>query len=252
MIMKRFICEKCQAPIRKWNKVCYSCGYSNDHLVRKLIIARILKALIITVSVIGCVVILNSQLLFPWQWGARKNKKVILDYAAKHYPNAKIVKEEYVTAHIFLWNNFEDYVVFKWDGLEFGISAEFGKIIVDGYCGARAIAQFDQIIQDGFLKPRGITAYTHYRFVDNYYEIYPYTGGLVVRLTVRDQGTAPQEVGWLYDFYNYWRKEADFLTEYGVNISIVENRETIYHINFDDKSCFSNESAFYAAFEKGH
>lgn len=121
-----------------------------------------------------------------------------------------------------------------------------------GYCGARAIAQFDQIIQDGFLKPRGITAYTHYRFVENYYEIYPYTGGLVIRLTVWGQGTAPQEVGWLYDFYNYWRKEADYLTEYGVNINIVENRETIYHIYYDNESCFSDESVFYAAFEEGY
>lgn len=249
--MKRFVCSRCSAPIRKWNAFCYSCGYTNEHLVRKLKVARIQRITSVIVLIIGIIILCNQLMLMPWQWGARKNRKVILEYATEHYPNAKIIEEVYPTAHIFLWNNLEDYIVFKWDDLEFGISAEFGKIVVDGYCGARAIAQFDKIIQDGFMLPRGIDAYTRYGFVDNYYELYPYTGGLSVRITIPDQGTTPQEVGWLYDFYNYWKNEGAFLTEYGVQIDISADNQRMYHINYINGDEFSNESAFYAAFKIG-
>ena len=132
------------------------------------------------------------------------------------------------------------------------MTAEGGKILIDGYCGARAIAQFDEIIQDGFLKPHGITAYTDYSFADNYYEIYPYTGRLSVRLTVWDQGTTPREVGWLYDFYKYWKKEGSFLKSYSVRIDIVSNDDVVYHISYGSKSNFLNERAFYSAFKEGH
>ncbi len=175
--MKRFVCEKCKAPIRKWNPVCYSCGYKNIHLIRKLKTTRVLKTLFIIVSTVGsivlCSMILNANLLFPWQWGARRNKQVILEYAAEHYPSADIIDQEFNSAKFFIWNNIEDCVVFNLDGLEFGITAERGKILVDGYCGARAIAQFDKIIQENFLEPRGISAQTDYIFADNYYKIYP-------------------------------------------------------------------------------
>lgn len=249
--MKRFICKRCQAPIRKWNKVCYSCGYSNDHLVRKLRIARILKALIITASVIGCIAILNSQLLFPWQRGARRNKQVILEYAAEHYPEASFVEGHYNSAKFFIWNNWVDAIIFNLNGIEFKVTAERGEILIDGYPKARAIAQFDEIIQDGFLKPRGITAYTHYRFVDNYYEIYPYTGGLEVDLTIWDQGSTPKEMGWLYDFYKYWKKEGEFLRLYSVSIDIVADEQRMCHIDYREFDNFPDEEKFYSAFKVG-
>lgn len=249
--MKHFICEKCKAPIRKWNIVCYSCGYANTHLARRLKIARELKAIFAIALIVGSIALCNSLLLFPWQRGARRNKQVILEYAEEHYPDAKIIDKEFNSAKIFVWNNIMDCIVFKWDDIEFGITAEGGKILVDGYCGARAIAQFDKIIQDGFLKPRGITAYTGYRFVDNYYEIYPYTGGLGVELTIFDQGSTPQEVGWLYDFYKYWKEEGAFLTLYGVRITIATNETRMCHIDYDNDSVFSNAKEFYAAFIVG-
>ena len=205
----------------------------------------------ITAAIVAVIMILNAFMLFPWQWGARRNKQIILEYANEHYPDAKIVDKEFNSAKFFVWNNFLDCIVFEWDNVEFGITAEGGEILVDGYYGARAIAQFDKIIQDGFLKPRGITAYTDYRFIDNYYEIYPYTGGLVVELTIFDQGSTPQEVGWLYDFYEYWKKKGDFLRLYGVEIAIVADKQRMCHINFLNDDDFSNEEKFYSAFKAG-
>lgn len=201
--------------------------------------------------VVSLVLILNANLLFPWQWEARKNKRAILEYVHQNYPNAKIIHAHYDYG-FNPWNKTSDYIAFEWDDVEFGVSAEDGRIAVDGYPGARAIHQFNKIIQDGFMKPRGIeTAYTNYSFLDNYKKAYPYTGGLVVRITVFDQGTTPQEVGWLYDFYKYWRNEGDFLTEYWVEIDIVKNDDVIYHSYYSDKEEYSSESEFYSAFKAG-
>ncbi len=131
---------------------------------------RLFCTLLITLSVIvvlvTMIVFLNANLLLPWQGEARKNQQVILEYAEEHYPKATIINKEFNTAKPFVWNNFRDCIVFKLDDVEFGITAEKGRILVDGYFGARVIAQFDEIIQDGFLNPRGITAYTNYIFAD--------------------------------------------------------------------------------------
>ncbi|MBD5128848.1 MAG: hypothetical protein HDT43_02825 [Ruminococcaceae bacterium] len=248
--MKRFVCDKCKAPIRKWNIVCYSCSYTNTHLARRLKIARELKAIFAIALIVGSIALCNSLLLFPWQWGARRNKQVILEYAEEHYPDAKIIDKEFNSAKFFVWNNFMDCIVFECDNIEFGITAEGGKILVDGYCGARAIAQFDKIIQTGFFEPREIEARTNYNFIDNYYELYPYTGGLVVMISVADQGSTPREVGWLYDFYKYWQNEASFLKSYDVWIYIVENHKTIYYVDFKDRDPLLNENEFYSSFER--
>lgn len=208
--------------------------------------------LLIFALAVGTVMLLNANLLLPWQKGARRNRQVILEYAKEHYPSAIVVEETYNSAKLLIWNNIMDCIIFDYDGLEFGITAEYGKIIVDGYCGARAIDQFDKIIQDGFLKPRGITANTHYGFVDNYYEIYPYTGGLDVTITILDQGSSPREFPWFYDFYKYWRKEGEFLSLYSVEIRVVVDDELICYTYFLNDEEFLSESDFYSTFKAGN
>ncbi len=194
-------------------------------------------------------IILNANLLLPWQKGARRNKQVILEYAAEHYPDAEILEQKFNSAHFFVWNNILDCIIFKYDNLEFGITAEAGEILVDGYYQARVNAQFDRIIQDGFFKPRGITAQTHYGFSDNYYEEYPYTGGLGLIVRIRDQGTTPQEIGWLYDFYKYWNEKAAFLDSYSVFIDIVADNVHLHEVRFIDSDVFTSAEEFYTVFK---
>lgn len=210
-----------------------------------------LKTIPWVVALVIAVLILNANLLFPWQWNAQKNKQAILEYVHQNYPDAKIIQAHYDYG-FNPWNKTNDYITFEWDDIEFGVSAEGGKIVGDGYPGARAINQFDTIIKEGFMKPRGIeTACTNYSFLDNYKKSYPYTGGLVVRITVVEQGSTPREVGWLYDFYKYWRNEGNFLTGYRVQIEIVKNNDVICHCNYINKDEFSDESEFYGAFKAG-
>lgn len=253
--MKVFFCEKCNEILPKGKTACGKCGYDNPELIPVLRKhtrrRREIRDLVIIVAVFSLAVILNANLLFPWQRGARRNKQVILEYAEEHYPDARVVEGHYNSARFFVWNNLADAIVFKLDDMEFKIIAEAGKILTDNYPKARACKQFDTIIQAGFFEPREIEARIDYSFIDNYYELYPYTGSLVVRIYVADQGSTPREAGWLYDFYQYWHNEGAFLKSYDVWIKILENDKVIYYVDFKDRDPLLNENEFYSSFERG-
>lgn len=210
----------------------------------------ILLSIAAIVSAVGIVLILQANLLFPWQAEHRANKKALLEYVQEKYPNSVIKSENYPSQKYLEFHKASTMYI-ELDGIEFSISAEYGEIVEDNYQKARACAQFDKIIKDRFLKPRGITAYTNYGFVDNYNEIYPYTGGLSVELTIYEQGTTPQEIGWLYDFYKYWKKEGELLRLYSVSIVIVADEQRMCHIDYREFDDFPNEEMFYSAFKIG-
>lgn len=253
-------CKQCGKEIEAGVKFCTYCGATNALNGSTTIVKRRKKHrdLFILLYILGAfamivatVAILNANLLLPWQKGARRNKQVILEYTEEHYPDAQFIEGHYNSAKFFIWNNIADACVFNLDGVEFKIIAELGKIITDDYPKARACAQFDKIIQDGFLKPQGIVAQIDYRFSDNY-EIYPYTGALTIKIKSIDQGSTPREVGWLYDFYKYWKNKGSFLSRYSVNINIISHNQQVYHIQYNDNADFPNEDSFYAAFKTGH
>lgn len=252
------ICKKCGMSTDSEAEFCQKCGspdFKGNAAVKAQTQKTILTVLLIlsgvTIAMTLLIWILNLNLLLPWQRGARRNKQVILEYAEEHYPDAQVVEGHYNSARIFVWNNLADAIVFNLDDIEFTIIAEAGKILTDNYPKARAYKQFDTIIQDGFLKPRGIEARTTYNFLDNYKETYPYTGSLVVRISVDDQGSDPREAGWLYDFYWFWHNEGAFLESYDVWIKNFENGEKVYYVDFKDEEPFLNEDEFYSSFRLG-
>ena len=213
------------------------------------------KLLIILLSVASIIIGFTIWDIFIdppawWRFERQQDKLVILEYAERNYPNAKNTGGLFPIQKIAEVHR-ASTMYFELDGIEFSISAEYGEIVEDNYPKARACAQFDKIIKDGFLKPRGITAYTNYGFVDNYHEIYPYTGGLAVELTIWDQGSTPQEIDWLYDFYKYWKKEGEFLRLYSVSIDIVADEKRMCHIDYREFDNFPNEENFYSAFKIG-
>lgn len=185
-----------------------------------------------------------------WRSGCQQDKKAILEYVRNNYPDTIKRKGSSFPYQLPAGPHPFNVMDFELDGINFYISARDGKVAVDGYCEARATAQFDKIIRDGFLKPRKINAAANYHFRDNYRETYPYTGGLGLEIQIIDQGATPQEIGWLYDFYKYWTKEGAFLKEYRVDILIYENHEEKAHIIFFDDSDFSDENELYAALYK--
>ncbi|MDE7230507.1 MAG: hypothetical protein K2N56_08520, partial [Oscillospiraceae bacterium] len=195
------------------------------------------------------VLILHVNLLFPWQQESRKNKQAILEYVNENYPGAKIVSQSYDYG-FKLRPRKNDVIDFKWDDIEFHVSADDGKIVRDSYPEARATAQFDKIIKDGFLRPRQITsAVSSYTFYDDYIE--PYTGEVTIELDIVGEGVIPQKIEWLYDFYKYWKKEGAFLREYQVYLVIYEtNSKEDSYIIIKKDSEFADENEFYSAFKK--
>ena len=250
-------CKSCGERLSEGGAICPHCGAENTFNEAEAAGGKNAKRAITKLACvfgpimafIAVILILNANLLLPWQLGARRNKQVILQYASERYPNAKVVGEELNTAKIFIWNNFLDAINFEQDDINFYITAEGGKILLDGYKGARAIAQFDEIIQDGFMKPRGITAQSTYWFSDAIPNDSPYTGGLGLAIGVYDQGSTPQEVGWLYDFYEYWKAEGEFLKSYSVSLGIIVNHNRKYHIDYGKNSEYASEEDFYNAFK---
>lgn len=217
------------------------------------------KVLIITwLSVAVAFVLFNVYDIFIdppawWRFDRQKDKRAILDYVENTYPDNIKRKGGKFPLQMPAGPLESSIMYFELDGVNFAISAYDGRIGTDGYHKARAEAQFDKIIQDGFIKTRGIEkAYTRYSFLDSYKETYPYTGGLVVRLSVFDQGSTPQDVGWLYDFYKYWKNEGSFLSGYSVGIYINADEDTVYHIIYNSEKEFSDQDEFYAAFVPGH
>lgn len=251
----KIICKNCERTVDSEANFCRYCGFPNDKgniAIKPPIKKKILSVLLLILGAITAMTfltwILNLNLLLPWQLEARRNKKVILNYANEHYPDAQVVEEHYNSARLFVWNNLADAIVFKLDDMEFKIIAEAGKILTDNYPKARACKQFDTIIQTGFFELREIEARTDYSFVDNYYESYPYTGELVIWISIADQGSTPREVGCLYDFYLYWQNEGTFLKGYDVGIKIIENNKSIYKVYYKSESPMLSENEFYNSF----
>lgn len=183
-----------------------------------------------------------------WRFERQQDKKAILAYVEEKYPNAKSKRSKFPFQRI-VGPYPASIMYFELNGIEFAVTAEHGRLVWDGYPEARVCAQFDKIIQDGFFKPRGIHENAHYSFGDNYKEIYPYTGSLSIYIQVNDQGSTAREVGWLYDFYEFWKVEGAFLKDYRVDIDIYEDKKEKSHITYYNDSKFANEDEFYSAFK---
>lgn len=118
--------------------VCNKCGYENPELIpvfRNQIKRQIcIRRIIIAVSFIALILIMNTNLLFPWQAETRKNKRAIFNYVNEHYPHAKVVRSHYESANFDPWSTAIDTVVFEWNGVKFTIRAKDGEVVADNYC----------------------------------------------------------------------------------------------------------------------
>lgn len=213
----------------------------------KKIIKLALAVLIIGFTVWDCFI--DSP---PFWHFRQEDKKAIVEYQRRHYPGAKVVDRYFPFAGNpgLVGCPVSSSMIFKYDGVKFGIIAKDGKVSCDGYYLAKTVAPLDRLIKDDFMEPRGIDADTDYT-IFGYDGINTYTGKVCVYILIVDQGSTPQEVGCLYDFYKYWKINAAFLTEYEVKIRIIHNDKVRYTIDYDNKDYFSDEKEFYSAFEAG-
>ena len=212
---------------------------------------KILKIFLSFAAVVGVVLILNANLMFPWQWEARKNKRAAIEYINATYSDAKFIRAYYRTTKINLGNPGHDQFIFERNGIRFPVFAENGRVANDFYWKAFAEYQLYNTYIKPFVEPRNITAEFSYasdlqKFFKNnpMADISQYDGSVDfgVLLHEDDASAYPRSLGWLYDFYCYCKENFPF-TSY--TVTIICKRSSI---RFSDESEFANEDVFYNSF----
>lgn len=202
--------------------------------------------------IVGVVLILNSCLLFPWQWMARKNKRAALEYVNTNCFDAKFVDAYYRTTKYNPENRGHDQFVFEQNGIRFPVFVENGRITIDFYWKAFAEYQLYNTYIKPFEESRNITMEFNYitsdlqKFFKNSpnADISQFDGSVDfgVLLHKEDKSAIPRSMGWLYDFYCYCKENFPF-SSYTVTI-ICKSSSAI----FTDETVFENEDEFYNSF----
>ncbi len=194
------------------------------------------------------------------------DKKVILQYQHQHYPGAKIVKRNFpllgnpgiVGAAV------ESSMTFEYDGVEFVIAAQDGKLTRDYFPYARAKLQIVNII-DEFMRLREIENEGDTK-VDVIFDLlhaksmlYPfddpptedlskYNHRVDIEIIIKGEYHSPKDVGWLYDCYKYWIIE-NILPNYSLTFKFVSNDELLYNACFYNDSKNISQKEFYSQFK---
>ncbi len=188
-----------------------------------------------------------------WHFEAQKNKKVILDYAAKHFPDAKIVEQQYGSTMPFSTSNQLDSIIFEQDDVRFAIWANDGEFWGENYLYAKSSQFIEREIILPFLDLKGLKAkyniYMPYGIPTE--DITKYEEEILINLypAYEPGKNSPEEVRWLYEFYVYWHNNSN-LKNYLVDIEYRINNDTnkTHLIRFKEDTLFENAEEFYAAF----
>ncbi len=212
--------------------------------------------------------ILDTNLNPPgwWRYDRLADKKAILSYVEENFP--KTIKR---TGSKFPFQKpagpFEHSVMFfELDGVNFGVSAWEGKITGDTYYEAKAEKFIRENFIDSFMDEREISPKIKMSFVipPEHYgllqknildDLYNFTGSVHITIIQDhiDGVSTPKDVGWFYDFYQYWMEKCDF-PNCAVYLYYPQNNEYAtsgadYHIWFErGEKTFSDENDFYKSF----
>lgn len=229
------------------------------------------KKRVIILSIIIAIVLLfvwDSFIDPPvwWRFERQQDKRAILEYVENNYPNTIKRKGEKFPLQMPA-GPFEDSVMFfEYNGVNFSVSAWEGEVKRDTYYEAKAEKYIRENYIDGFMNDRGLTPDIKISFISppNHYgilgedvmgDIYDFEGRILVKITQEHINgvSAPNEIVWFYDFYQYWMKNCDF-PNCAVYLYYLQNNEYAtsgadYHIWFEcEKKTFSSEKDFYNHF----
>ncbi len=117
------------------------------------------QMILLFVIALGVLIVLDHVDPPLWyHFEAQRNKRVIMEYAEEHFPNAKIVEERYDSTIPFLTSNRFDQIVFEQDGVRFAIWANDGELWGENYLGSKAIQYIEREIIEKYLNSKGISA----------------------------------------------------------------------------------------------
>ena len=224
--------------------------------MKKTIAKRVLLIAAIVTAIIPVCLLAWDYADPPMMWHkeAQENKRVILEYAEKHFPEAKIIKQVYESSKLNFSANPHDYILFEQDGVRFSIWANDGMFLGENFLYAKASQFIEREIILPFLNSK------NHKAINDIYmpygtpteDITKYEEEIIVSLYPEYEPgkNSPEEVYWLYEFYVYWRSNSN-LKNYRVNIEYRINNDTnkTYLIRFKEDTLFENADEFYAAFQ---
>lgn len=224
------------------------------------------KKVVIVLSIIILLFVWDIYIDPPawWRFKRQADKNVILNYVKKTYPDTIKRKGGKFPLQLPAGPFEHSVMYFELDGVNFSIYAQDGKVTSDTYYEAKAEKFIRENFIDNFVNERGISPDIKISFVHNNHgmirdysldDIYSFGGTIRVTMTQEHINgvSLPNQVGWFYDFYQYWMENCD-LTNCVVNIHYRQNNEystneTDYVIWFKrGKKTFSTEDDFYADF----
>ncbi len=205
--------------------------------------------------------------LFVWDWidappfwhFRQADRNAIVSYQREHYPGARVVK----TYFPFFGNPYligppvNSNMQFEYDGVTFGISAKDGKIEGDGFPYAKETQKIKEIIVGEFMNSRGLLEESD-AHIEAYFQmpgfIYPeddkslYCRPVNISIDVPEVFGSPQEVGWLYDCYQYWISRCSY-PEFSIRFHIKSaDAEKTFWAVFVEDSEINSEEDFYSGF----
>ena len=178
---------------------------------------------------IAAITILWNNYLLPWQLPLHKDRKAIIEYVSEQHPNSKIAEEhiQYRASGYFIIFELKPdcYITFEENGFQYRVFASHGKVYNDIYSKMKLRYEVSAFINDEFLRPRGIKNVDFYSTFDLDDDELPsewseYNDAFWVTISVRGQGTTPQEVGWLWDCYKFWRDNQPFNPNWNLTFDI--------------------------------
>ena len=224
--------------------------------MKKTIAKRVLLVAAIVTAIIPVCLLAWDYADPPMMWHkeAQENKRVILEYAEKHFPEAKIIKQVYESSKLNFSANPHDYILFEQDGVGFSIWANDGMFLGENYLSAKGSQYIKREILLPFFDERHLDITTCYVSTSGVFDgdISKFEGlaNIIIIPQYEDGKNTPMDVAWLYDFYIYIKENSN-LKKYRISIEyrIHNNVKTKYEIYFSDDSYFETREDFYAAFQ---
>lgn len=226
---------------------------------------RVISLLVVVALILFGVVDIFIDPPAWWRFERQQDKKAILSYAEENYPDAKRLGGQFPLQ--MPAGPFESSVMyFELDGIDFSISALDGEITGDTYYEAKTDKYIRENYIDNFMNDKGLTPDIKISFVsplghfgmlrkDMLDDVHSFEGS--IHVTIKQTHivgvSTPREVGWFYDFYQYWMENCD-LTNCAVLIYYFPNNdyatnEPSYNIEFKrGEKTFSDEDDFYKHF----
>lgn len=190
-----------------------------------------------------------------WRFERQQDKKAILSYVEENYPDAKRLGGEFPLQ--LPAGPFEPSIMyFELDGINFSIYSQDGKVTNDTYFAVKAEKFIREKYIDDFMKSRGLSPEIKIYFMGGIdVELPNFTGVVSVDIVQKyvDGCSTPNQVGWFYDFYEYWMKNCD-LPVCAVTLTYLPPSKknliiSSYNVTFQKgKVTFDNKDDFYNHF----